>query len=277
MKETYSELHITPSSAYEYFTDFVLTLTQDAIEECDGTIIVRCEEDLQSVDFGIKEFAKALSTALSRDITVTTTLEQKPNIDWISKYQNSIQPVQVGELYIYPSWLKPKEGKINIVIDPALAFGSGHHESTYGCLLMLQKYLKNDAKLLDVGCGSGILSIASSFLGARVDFCDTDAQAVQSAQENFKKNHQTYENFWIGSVQKAEAQYDFLVANIIADVLILLAPQLISALREDGMMILSGILDRYIDRVEQRYGEMKIIEKYNKQEWFTLVLQRKSK
>lgn len=277
MKETYSELHITPSSAYEYFADFVLTLTQDAIEECDGTIIVRCEEDLQSVDFGVKEFAKALNTALGQDITVTTTLEQKLNIDWISKYQNSIQPVQVGELYIHPSWLKPKEGKINIVIDPALAFGSGHHESTYGCLLMLQKYLKNDAKLLDVGCGSGILSIASSFLGARVDFCDTDAQAVQSAQENFKKNHQTYENSWIGSVQKAEAQYDVLVANIIADVLIMLAPQLISALREDGMMILSGILDRYIDRVEQRYGEMKIIEKYNKQEWFTLVLQRKSK
>ncbi len=274
MKKTYNELQVTPFGEYERFADFILTLTNEAIEECDGVIIVRSEKELDAVDFGVKVFAQSLSVTLGEKISVETKLEIKENVDWISSYQKSVQPIEIGEFYIHPSWIDKKEGKLNILIDPALAFGSGHHETTYGCLLMLQKYLKADEKVLDVGCGSGILSIASAKLGAEVDFCDTDELAVQSASDNFELNRAKYSNSWAGSVQKRDEKYDVVIANIIADVLIMLAADLMSATKQDGILILSGILDKYIARVEKRFDKMTILEKYRKDEWFTLVLKK---
>jgi ribosomal protein L11 methyltransferase len=274
MKKTYNELQVKPSGEYNLFADFILSLTNEAIEEVDGMIIVRSEENLDAVVFGVEAFAKSLSEALSKDIKVETNLETKPNIDWISKYQNSVQPIEVGKFYIHPSWEKSKEGKLNIFIDPALAFGSGHHETTHGCLVMLEKYLQKDDKVLDVGCGSGILSIAASKLGGFVDLCDTDELAVGSAIDNYKLNNETYSNAWTGSVQKRDKEYDVVVANIIADVLIMLATDLVNATKKNGILILSGILDKYIDRVEKRFNAMEVLEKYSKDEWYTLVLKR---
>ena len=274
MKETYNELQITPFGEYNRFADFILTLTNEAIEERDGVIIVRSEEELDVVEFGVKVFAQCLAVTLNKEVSVETKLEVRENIDWISSYQKSVQPIEIGEFYIHPSWTTKKENKINIIIDPALAFGSGHHETTYGCLLMLQKYLQKNDKVLDVGCGSGILSIASAKLGANVDFCDTDELAVQSASDNFELNKEKYNNFWSGSVQKRNDVYDVVIANIIADVLIMLTPDLISATKNGAILILSGILDKYVQRVETRFNSMEILEKYKKDEWYTLVLKR---
>lgn len=271
MKQTYNELLITPNDKYAMFADFVLSLTQEAIEEKDGTIIVRSEEDLENIIFGINVFAKSLEEALSTKIEVKIEQNVKENEDWISAYKHSVEPVVVEKFYIHPSWEAPKEDKINILIDPALAFGSGHHETTYGCLLMLQKYLHKNDTLLDVGCGSGILSIAASKLGLYVDICDTDELAVQSALSNFELNQAKCESSWVGSVNKRTEEYDVVVANIIADVLIMLHQDLKKALKQGGLLILSGILDKYVDKVQDKYQELKLLEKYKKDEWFTLV------
>ena len=275
MEKTYNELHITPdSSAYPLFLDFILSLSDEAIEENEGTIILRSEEDLEMLLFGVETFAKELSISLGNEIKLDTKLLIKENEDWIAQYRNSVQPLHVNDFYIHPSWVEGVEGKKNIIIDPALAFGSGHHETTYGCLLLLQNYVKEGTELLDVGCGSGILSIAARKCGAIVDLCDTDEQATQSALENFKLNHESFNRIWTGSVQKREKEYDVVVANIIADVLIMLASDLQKAVKEGGLLILSGILDKYVDKVEQKFSSMKLVEKYQKEEWFTLVLQR---
>lgn len=274
MEKTYNELQLTPSSDYPLFLDFIMSLSDEAIEENEHTIILRSEDDLSMILFGAEAFAKELSAALGKEICLETKLLVKENEDWIAQYRNSVQPLHVNDFYIRPSWVESLEGKKNIIIDPALAFGSGHHETTYGCLLLLQKYVKEGTTLLDVGCGSGILSIAARKCGAIVDLCDTDEQATDSATENFKLNHESFRRIWTGSVQKREQEYDVVVANIIADVLIMLSSDLQKAVKEGGLLILSGILDKYVDKVEHKFSSMKLVEKYQKEEWFTLVLQR---
>ena len=275
MNQTYNELHFTPSSEYPLFLDCLMSLCDEAIEEKDGTLILRSEENLDIIRFGMETFAQELSSALGKTITLDVSFSQQENEDWIAQYRQSIQPLHVKNLYIRPSWVAADPNSIDVVIDPALAFGSGHHETTYGCLLMLQNYLtRPNMHLLDVGCGSGILSIAATKLGAIVDLCDTDDQATSSAQENFKLNQVSYHAIWTGSVQKRTQTYDIVVANIIADVLMMLSSDLMAAVKPKGLLILSGILDKYADKVEQKFASMACVEKYQKDEWFTLVLQK---
>jgi len=274
MKKTYNELFLTPESHYSYFVDFIFSLGFDGIEEKDGSIIIRSEESLDMTLFALQEYAKKLSLAFGKNINLQTNLNIKDNENWIKKYKDSVHPISVGGFYIRPDWEEPDNSKTDIIINPALAFGSGHHESTYGCIIQLQKFIKKDDSILDVGCGSGILSIVSAKLGAIVDICDTDELAISSAKENFQLNGENIEDSWVGSVQISKKTYDVVVANIIADILVMLSNDLKKKVKKDGYLILSGILDKYIDKVEDKFSDMKIVEKYKKNEWFTLVLQR---
>lgn len=268
MLEYYYELKVKPSQEYELFLDLLSTLTNDAIEEDNGVLIARSEEDLSDIEFGIQAFSKKLN------ISCETSVVQQKNEDWISKYKASIQPVEVDQFYVYPTWEEPKEGYINVIINPALSFGSGHHETTSSCLKAIGSYVKSDDRLLDVGCGSGILSIAASKLGANVDICDTDGDAVDSAKENFALNQSAYTNAWTGSVTQAKEQYDVTVANIVADVLVLIANDLKKSVKENGILILSGILDKHLQRVQSRFNDLKEVDMIQKNEWVTLVYKK---
>lgn len=269
MVEHYYELQITPESQYELFLDLMSTLTQEALEENNGTIIARSETGLEEIEFGVVEFAKHLN------INCNTKLSKNKNEDWVNKYKESVQSVEVGKFYIYPTWNEPKTDKINIIIDPALSFGSGHHETTSNCLLAIENFVKKDDKLLDVGTGSGILAIGASKLGAVVDICDTDDFALNDAKENFEKNKTKLNDAWVGSATKSNKKYDVVVANIVADVLIMIARDLKKCLKADGILILSGILDKHIDRVLAKYKDLEQLDLIHQNEWISVVLRNK--
>ena len=268
MKATYYELTVTLNDELvEFVADYIASLTDDGVELGRGKIIVRSEEDLNSV----KDALVSLERSMGDTLPMQYHLEEKENQDWIKKYQESIQPIEAGKFYIFPSWYTPKEGLINIKIDPALAFGSGHHATTYSCLEAVSRYVNTDDHVIDVGCGSGILGLAAAKLGATVDLCDTDPLSVQSTEENFRLNDERYNRLWEGSIDKAAQSYDVVIANIIADVLCFIAPELKNALNDGAYLILSGILDKKERRVKEAFDELTLQERILKDEWVTLV------
>ncbi len=268
MSEYYYELIITPKESYEIFLDLVNSLSSDAIEEIDGSIIARSEENLSDVEFGIQKFSKALK------IHCETKLTKKQNIDWIKQYQESVKAVEVGKFYIRPSWKEQKNGKINIIINPALSFGSGHHETTASCIEAISKYVKKEDHVVDIGTGSGILAIAVSKIGSLIDICDTDEVCVKDTKSNFELNNEKFNNSWIGSANKAEKKYDVVIANIVADVLVFIANDLKKILNDDGILIISGILDKRIDKVLKKFKDLEQIELIHKNEWVSVVFKK---
>ena len=127
---------------------------------------------------------------------------------------------------------------------------------------------------LDVGCGSGILSIALSKLGCVTDACDTDEQAVQSSQKNAELNGVKFNQIWTGSVANLDKKYDVVVANIIADVILMLKNDLINLLKEGSYLVLAGVLDKYETRILEAFSSLKPVENQTKNEWKSFVFQK---
>lgn len=268
MTEKYYELTMTLKEDFvEFIADFVANIAGDGLEIGRGKIIVRGENDLTYV----QEAVESLVGTLGGTIDIEYKLEEKANVDWIASYQNSIEPIEAGKFYIYPSWYEAKKGKINIKIDPALAFGSGHHATTFSCLDAIGTYIKGKERVLDVGCGSGILGLACKKMGASVELCDTDPISVDSCEENFALNGAEYDELWEGSANQAQGEYDVVIANIIADVLKFIVHDLKRATKTDGLLILSGILDKKEEQVQEVYRDLELIERKIKDEWVTLI------
>jgi len=260
LSDTYTELTVrAKESLIDFLADFIMNFTNEAIEISSDKIILRTDKDTTTLEEALKNFECKVNK------------ETKENIDWIKAYQDSVQPIEAGEFYIHPSWHEEMDGKINILINPALAFGSGHHATTYSCLNAISKYVKDGNSLLDVGCGSGILALAAAFKGASVELCDTDPLAVDSAKENFALNKQNYSDIWVGSANKATKKYDIVVANIIADVLKIIANELKSKLKDGSILIISGILDKKEHIVTDAFCDLKMVERIQKDEWITIV------
>ncbi|MCB4773332.1 MAG: 50S ribosomal protein L11 methyltransferase [Sulfurovum sp.] len=271
MQSNYYELTVSLDEAYvDLIADYIANICNEAVEFGKGKIIVRSESDLTS----IKDALVTLQHDLPNDIHLNFTLEEKKNIDWIKRYQESIKPIEVGKFYIFPSWYAPKEGLVNIKIDPALAFGSGHHATTHSCLEAVGNYVKKGDWVIDVGCGSGILGLAAKKVGATVALCDTDPVSIKSCKENFVLNEECYDNLWEGSVDKTKEMYDVVIANIIADVLRFIATDLKKATKSGGYLILSGILDKKEDLVKVSFKDLALKKRILKDEWVTLIYQK---
>lgn len=276
MNTSYFELTVTPSQSPELFTDFINEIFPDPVEEDKKSFILRStENDFEDLKWAIENFTQALNENFNKNITLSMREQEKENIDWIAKYQEGVTPIAVGDFYIHPSWHEPQSGKKNILIDPALAFGSGHHPTTATCLKAIDTYVKAGKKIVDVGCGSGILSIAAALNKADVDLCDTDIDSVEASKSNFEKNGVEFRNIWQGSISDAKQSYDVIIANIVADVLTFIANDIYKKLENDGVVILSGILDKYEEKVIHSYRKFSVKERICEGEWVTLVMIKK--
>jgi ribosomal protein L11 methyltransferase len=201
-----------------------------------------------------------------------------PDQDWNEAWKKGFHAIDVGTFFtVLPPWECEHNGRINLIIDPAMAFGTGHHETTRSCLVLMEKYfvISRRGSFLDVGTGTGILAIAAAKLGyRRVVGVDTDILAVNASRMNIDLNHVPGIDIREGSTLNLDETFDFITANIISGVLVVLAPSIAAHLKPGGIAILSGILNGQDEEIAEamiRTG-LKIVERYPDGKWISLAV-----
>jgi ribosomal protein L11 methyltransferase len=237
---------------------------------CRLTALFSSSESINNV---LREFASAGRTVPPYETRVIEDL------DWVRATQAQFAPQRISDrLWIVPSWCKPPvEGAINLILDPGLAFGTGSHPTTRLCLRWLERELESGETVLDYGCGSGILAIAADRLGAStVVGTDIDPQALMASRANAERNGSTAT--FVPPEQLASAHagdFDVVVANILANPLTLLAPVLARKVRDDGRLVLSGILEPQAEAVMTAYRRWFNIAVYEIEDgWLALAGKR---
>ena len=242
-------------------------------------------EILKKVEEGLDELA--MFTDLGARTIDSSETEDK---DWINNWKQYFKPFTVDDILIKPTWeAVPEEhkDKLLIQIDPGTAFGTGMHETTQLCIRQLQKYVTRETKVLDVGTGSGILGIAALKLGAKeVRGTDLDENAINAVGENLKSNQIPEEKFAViqgNIIDSKEIQdwagyewCDVAVANILADVIIPMAPAIPARLKRGGYFITSGIIDFKEEEVREAIARtgMEIAEINRQGEWVNITARR---
>lgn len=229
-----------------------------------------------------KEAVSFLSERLNAEqIPHEITCESCAEEDWLHNWKQYFHPIPVGErLLIRPTWrgeYDPQE-RVVLNLDPGLAFGTGTHETTRLCLTALERYMNAGARVLDVGCGSGILAVASLLLGAgRAVGVDIDELAVKTAKENAALNQveDRFEAICGDLTEKVSGKYDVVFANIVADAVILLSKDIAGFLKDGAVYIMSGIIDTRVQDVTQALeGRFEIMEKLAENGWYCLVAKK---
>lgn len=221
---------------------------------------------------------RLLSEGIGSEISTENCNEE----DWRNNWRQYFYPIPVGEkLLIRPTWRDEYDsGDRKVIdIDPGLAFGTGNHETTRLCLRVLENYVCDGSKMLDVGCGSGILSIASVLLGAESAFgVDIDPTAVRTANENAELNRVSQRcRFVAGNLtDKVEGTYDIVAANIVADAIIMLSKDIGKFMSDSSVYIMSGIIEeRLPDVLSAIENEFEVTETHYDGGWVCLVARLK--
>ena len=227
----------------------------------------------------------ALVDLLSGHGALRVTVEKLADADWLAMALSGLPPVRAGRFFVYGAHdrgLAPPS-TVNLRIEAGAAFGTGHHGTTVGCLLAFDRLLKAEpfGKVLDVGCGTGVLAIAAARTGSRLAVgTDIDRVSVRIANENATLNHARARFVHAAGLDhpriRAGAPYDLAFANILAPPLVALAQDIRGALRPGGTVILSGLLRTQARRVLAAYLSrgFRIRRRLNRDAWTTLVLRR---
>ena len=234
---------------------------------------------------GLRDALCALLSAHPEYAPLTLGRKNVADADWENNWKAFYKPMEIGErLLVLPEWESADpNGRTVLRLNPGLTFGTGSHATTRLCLAALDSHVKGGEKVLDLGCGSGILSIAALLLGAKAAFaCDIDEKCVDVAYENAALNGIGKESYivrWGDVTRDASLQkefggdYDIICANIVADVIIALSPQVRRFLKPGGVFLTSGIIDTRAEEVAQtlRTAGWEIVETHTSEGWYSYL------
>ena len=259
-------------------------LIDEAILNADKTVAY--VSVYQSADGGVADTLVFLrerfdTLGIKAEISVSGVNEE----DWANSWKAYYKPIKIGEkIVIVPAWEKYSASPEEIVVrmDPGMAFGTGTHETTRLVIKLLEKYVKNGARVADVGCGSGILAICASKLGAgECKAYDIDPVAVKVANENIKdsglKNVTCEVSDLLKQVDRSGGAYDVICANIVADIIIRMMPDVGALMDENSVILASGIIvERSEDVISgfEQHG-FKIVERIDENGWCALAVMKK--
>ena len=216
-------------------------------------------------------------------IDAKISLEGMCEEDWAESWKQYYKPIPLGKVTIVPAWEEytPTEGEVIIKMDPGMAFGTGTHETTRLVMKIMQDEIRGGERVLDVGTGSGILSICASKLGAKsCNAYDIDPVAVKVAEENALADGCT--NITVGvsdlllGVDKSHGKYDFCVANIVADIIIRMLPDIGEYLTDEAPLILSGIISPRVDEVKACLSEngFAVVREEKENDWHAIMVKK---
>ena len=281
---------LTESETKGMFIDILPELPPD-----DGTARVSfyldddddAEAILKEVDEGLSELRQYVEIGEG-----TITASETEDKDWINNWKQYFKPFTVDHILIKPTWEESPEehkDKLLIQIDPGTAFGTGKHETTQLCIRQLEKYVKPGVRILDLGTGSGILGITALKLGAGSVFgTDLDENAITAVHENLEANGIPEEKFGVvqgNIIDEKEVQdaagyecYDIAVANILADVIIMIQKEVPVHLKQGGIFITSGIIDMKEQAVRDALSQndaFEILETTRQGEWVSITARKR--
>lgn len=274
---------------WDYIDDDLMGL-----KNCETTVTVYIPENAQGRE-NLEAIKTELKTLRGRDLEdkfgrLEYCLKNVREEDWENNWKQYFKPLCIGEkLLIKPSWEEAEKNEIRKIleIDPASSFGTGQHNTTQLCLELIEKNLNDGDKVLDLGCGSGILSIGAVILGASSVYAvDIDENSVKIATENADKNHISKDVYTarFGNIIEDEqlvteigTGYDLICANIVADVLIAMSNRFSGFLRENGTLIVSGIIDSRKDEVLEtiKTQGFELTEIREKEDWVAASFKKK--
>ena len=272
----------------EDYSDIDLkTCYGDLIDEA----ILNADKTIASVsvyfpaDSGVADTVVFLKTrfaelGINAEISVSGVNEE----DWANSWKEYYKPIKIGEkIVIVPAWEKysAKDGEIIVRMDPGMAFGTGTHETTRLVIKFLEKYIKQGMRVADVGCGSGILAICASKLGAgECKAYDIDPVAVKVANENIKDSGLDNVTCDVSDLLKQvdrSAPYNVICANIVADIIIRMMPDVGELMDEDSVILASGIIVERSEDVINAFDDngFKIVERIDENGWCALAVMKK--
>ena len=268
----------------QQYWDYVDEDLSKAMEGCSRiTFYVEADESGFST---IGQVRIALQTAKEQHTdwgTLLMTMDNLEEEDWAYGWQKYYKPMEIGErLLVVPEWEQVEDNtRVKLILNPGLTFGTGSHATTRLCLKALERHVKGGERVLDLGCGSGILSIAAQKLGAKQAVaCDIDPTCIDVAYENAALNGITKDTYTVLSGDiltdtamqaKIGTGYDLVVANIVSDVIMALSPAVKTLMAPQGLFVCSGIID---DRAEEVASHLKkmglnIVESHESEGWFS--------